>query len=68
MLTIETNNGTVTIEEVEAGQFWFSIESDNGAHPNSPYHEDYYYEDGPFNTADEAKENADSILNYDGGF
>lgn len=65
MTTIELANGTITIERIETGAFWFLVEWDNGAHPNSPYIETFEHEDGPFETAADAEYDARSYLNFE---
>ena len=57
---IETAEGRITIEKIDDG-FWCLIEWDNGA-GNSPAYEDWEREDGPFDTAEEAEEEARSFL------
>ena len=55
MSIIETAEGTITIERIETGAFWFLAEWDNGAHPNSPYIETFEHEDGPFSDPRDAE-------------
>ena len=62
---VEVRNGTITIETIETGEFWFLAEWDNGEYPNSPYIETYEREDGPFETAEDAEYEARAFLNYE---
>ena len=60
--TIDHNGFEVEVGKGDRG-YWFSVTDDNGAHPNSPYYEDYYFEDGPFETLVDAVDEGVGFVN-----